>query len=227
MHGQVFDQHMILNLWVALGLLALAHCILLAALFAKGRKTSKAAGLWAVEVLPLAGLTLLFAWLSVTAERLWAAQRYVGADAAAMQVEVVGAQFQWYFRYPGIDASFGKTTSELIDAPAGNPLGRDLSDPAGQDDFVSSELVLPVGREVDLRIRSLDVIHGFFVPEMRIKQNALPGQMLHIHFTPTQTGDYAIMCSQLCGLGHYRMQAELRVVSAAEFEQWEAEHERR
>jgi cytochrome c oxidase subunit 2 len=85
---------------------------------------------------------------------------------------------------------------------------------------VSSELVLPVGREVDLRLHAQDVIHGFAVPELRVKQNAVPGQNFHVHFTPTKVGSYAVLCTQLCGMGHYRMNATLRVVSEAEFERW-------
>jgi cytochrome c oxidase subunit 2 len=102
----------------------------------------------------------------------------------------------------------------------GNPLGLDPSDPRGVDDLVSSVLELPVGREVDLRIRSLDVIHGFFVPAMRVKENAVPGLILHIHFTPIAVGTYPILCSQVCGSGHARMQAELRVVSEADYQDW-------
>ena len=116
-----------------------------------------------------------------------------------MQVEVVGEQFQWYFRYPGEDAAFGVTRPELVNAAEGNPLGLDARDARGKDDVVSSVLVLPVGREVDLRLRSLDVIHGFFIPGMRLKQNAVPGLVLHVHFTPSVTGTYPILCSQVCG----------------------------
>ncbi|HWZ12680.1 MAG TPA: hypothetical protein VNX22_06015, partial [Acidobacteriaceae bacterium] len=126
----------------------------------------------------------------------------------------------WYFRYPGPDATFGTTRPELVDAAAGNPLGLDRRDSRAADDRVTSELVLPVNREVDVRLRALDVIHGFFIPGMRVKQNALPGSTLHVHFTPDVIGVYPIVCSQVCGLGHYRMQAQLRVVSEADFEHW-------
>ena len=208
-----------------LALVLLAHAIVLLALFARRRKTSQAASMWLVEGIPIAALTILFVWLSVTAERLWAQQRYVGADPSAMQVEAVGVQFQWYFRYPGADAAFGQTRPELVEPGAGNPLGLDPADAKGVDDLVTSELVLPAGREVDLRLRAHDVIHGLFIPSMRIKQNALPGQTLHIHFTPEAPGTYAILCSQLCGLGHYRMQATLRVVSEDDFMRWLSTHQ--
>lgn len=139
-------------------------------------------------------------------------------------MEVTGVQFQWYFRYPGADGSFGISRPELVNAPAGNPLGLDRTDPRSADDIVSSVLVLPAGREVDLRLRSFDVIHGFFIPGMRLKQNTVPGMEMHIHFTPAVPGDYAILCSQVCGSGHARMQTHLRVVSEREYEQWLSSH---
>jgi cytochrome c oxidase subunit 2 len=73
---------------------------------------------------------------------------------------------------------------------------------------------------VDLRLHAQDVIHGFAVPEMRLKQNAVPGETIHLHFTPTKSGTYAILCTQLCGSGHYRMQANLRILNAADFAAW-------
>ena len=218
-HGPALDAHLLLNLWIALSLLALAHLILLAGL-AFRRRASRPVHTLLLEYIPLAALTLLFALLAARAQQLWAAQRYTGASPAAMQVEVTGMQFAWYFRYPGVDAAFGETRPSLVAPGEGNPLGLDQTDRHSGDDLVTSQLVLPAGREVDLALRSQDVIHGFAVPEMRLKQNAVPGQTAHIHFTPTQPGSYAILCTQLCGLGHYRMQATVRVLPPAEFDVW-------
>jgi len=134
-------------------------------------------------------------------------------------------QFAWYFRYPGEDATFGRTDPRRIAPGEGNPLGLDPTDERGKDDLVISQLVLPANRPVDLRLTAQDVIHGFAVPELRLKQNALPGQTIHLHFTPTTPGTYAILCTQLCGLGHYRMQADLRVVSPTEYATWLAARE--
>ena len=111
---------------------------------------------------------------------------------------------------------------ELVNAAAGNPLGIDPRDAHGTDDIVSSTLVLPAGREVDLQLRSLDVIHGFFVPGMRLKAEHRAWLVLHVHFTPVAVGTYPILCSQVCGLGHARMQARLLVVSPADFNAWMA-----
>ncbi len=217
-HGAALDAHLLLNLWIAAALLALLHLLLFTGLVLRRRPETRRGTL--VETLPVAALALLFAFLTLRAERLWAASRYTGANPAALQVEVTGLQFAWYFHYPGRDYAFGRIRPELIDPAAGNPLGLDPADPHTADDFVSSELVLPQGREVDLHLRAQDVIHGFSVPAMRLKQNAVPGQTIHIHFTPTVPGTYAILCTQLCGLGHFRMSANLRVLPPDRFDTW-------
>ena len=77
-----------------------------------------------------------------------------------------------------------------------------------------------MNREVDLRLNAQDVIHGLSIPELRLKQNAVPGQTIHVHFTPTTPGTYAILCTQLCGLGHYRMNATLRILHPDQFKAW-------
>jgi cytochrome c oxidase subunit 2 len=218
-HGPALDQHLLLNLWIMGGLLGLVHLVLLVGLLSR-RRNADARQSRTAEFLPLGFLVLLFVGLTIQAEILWAEARYTGPDPAALQVEVTGMQFAWYFRYPGEDARFGRTDPKLVAPGEGNPVGIDPGDEAGRDDFVAAELVLPAGRPVDLRLNALDVIHGFAVPEMRLKQNAIPGQTVHLHFTPTVVGTYAILCTQLCGSGHYRMQANLRVVSAEEYEKW-------
>ena len=223
-HGTALDQHLILNLWIALALLTLAHLILFAGLILRRRRESSNQAL--IEYLPLTALTILFAFLVIRSERLWAATRYTGADLSALQIEATGMQFAWYFRYPGRDANFGITRPELIAPGEGNPVGIDPVDPRGDDDFVTSQLVLPAGRQVDLRLHAQDVIHGFSIPAMRLKQNAVPGEDFHIHFTPTTPGTYAILCTQLCGLGHYRMNATLRIVTPVEFTAWLAKHQK-
>jgi cytochrome c oxidase subunit 2 len=217
-HGPALDHHLLLNLWIILALASLAHILLFIGLAL--RRSTRPRDLWTIEYLPLAALGLLFTALAIHAEHLWANTHYTGASLEAMQLEATGMQFAWYFRYPGPDATFGITRPQLASAPEGNPLGIDSHDPHATDDLVTSELVLPAGREIDLRLQAQDVIHGFSIPELRLKQNAVPGEPIHIHFTPTTPGTYAILCTQLCGLGHYRMNANLRVLSPADFEIW-------
>ena len=216
-HGPALDHHLTLNLWIATGLLATVHLVLLVGLLSR-RQRGRVSRL--AEYLPLGFLILLFVGLTIQAEILWAAARYTGPDPAALQVEATGMQFAWYFRYPGVDARFGRTDPKLVAPGEGNAVGIDSADEAGRDDIVASELVLPEGRPVDLRLHAQDVIHGFAVPEMRLKQNAVPGETVHLHFTPTVAGTYAVLCTQLCGSGHFRMQANLRVVPEPEYEAW-------
>ncbi len=226
LHGAAIDRLMWWNLMALSALFLIAHIFLFAAMIRRKADARESSTSWLKqELIPLAALTLVYAWMAVSAQRLWASIRYQGPAPQALQVEVTGMQFQWYFRYPGADAVFGGTRPELINAPAGNPLGLDHSDPHSADDVVSSTLILPAGREVDLDLRSIDVIHGFFIPGMRLKQNAVPGMEMHIHFTPSVVGDYPILCSQVCGLGHARMQAHLRVVSDSEYQSWLAAHQ--
>ena len=171
--------------------------------------------------------TVLFVGLNLATYTLWAAERFDPAGAGAVRVEVTGMQFAWYFRYPGPDGKFGATNPELEDASAGGEaaLGLDTKDPASKDDVVTGTMVVPVNREIEVILRAHDVIHSFFIPGMRFKQDAVPGLAIHMHFTPIQTGDYEILCAELCGLGHYKMHGMLKVVGQEEFDKWLAARE--
>ena len=223
LHGAALDRQMALNLTIFGLLCVAAQALLFTGVRLRRASQPLAHRRWRLEYLPLAGFAVLFFGLAWHSERLWAAMRYSGADPAAMQVEAIGMQFAWYFRYPGQDAAFGATNSRFVAPGEGNPAGIDAADERGHDDFVRGALVLPAGREIDLRLRALDVIHGFNIPALRIKQNALPGQVFHIHFTPTLPGEYSILCTQVCGLGHYRMQAVARVLPQAQYDAWARE----
>jgi cytochrome c oxidase subunit II len=170
---------------------------------------------------------ILFVGLNLMSSSIWASERFRPAQSGAVQVEVTGMQFQWYFRYPGSDGKFGTTKPELIDPSAGGEgaVGLDATDPASKDDLVTGTMYLPVGREAEVILRAHDVIHSFFIPAMRFKQDAVPGLAIHMHFTPISTGDYEIACAELCGLGHYKMHGMLKVVSQQEFEAWLAARE--
>src|SRR5580693_9265597 len=160
-------------------------------------------------------------------EVIWTAERFAPADPGSVPVEVTGMQFAWYFRYPGADGKFGRTDPKLMDPSAGNEaaLGLDTTDPAAKDDVVTGTMYLPVNRQVNLTLRAVDVIHSFFVPQMRFKQDAVPGLAIRMHFTPTEVGDYEIACAELCGLGHYKMHGMLKVVSQEDFDKWLATRE--
>jgi cytochrome c oxidase subunit II len=178
-------------------------------------------GDWWIEVSWTLGIAALFFWFNISGEKLWSRMMMHGPSSGAVQVEVTGTQFQWYFRYPGADGVFGRTDTQRFARPQeGNPLGIDPADRAGSDDIVSAALVLPAERDVELILRAQDVIHSVFIPAMRFKQDAVPGMRIDAHLHPAAAGNYEIACAELCGTGHYRMRAPVRVVSQEQFAAW-------
>jgi cytochrome c oxidase subunit 2 len=141
------------------------------------------------------------------------------AESRATVVRVVAEQFAWNVHYPGADGVFGRTDIRLVGPD--NPLGLDRDEPVGQDDVVvNGRLNLPVGKPVLIFLSSKDVIHSFALPQMRVKQDAVPGIVAPVWFTPTMTGQWDIACSQLCGLGHYRMKGVYQIQAQADFDAW-------
>ena len=144
------------------------------------------------------------------------------AGVQPIEIRVTAEQFAWNIHYPGPDGVFGRTGQAFISAS--NPVGIDRSDPAAADDIgVLNVLMLPVYRTAVIQLTSRDVIHSFTLNEMRVKQDATPGMTARVWFTPIATGDWEIACSQLCGLGHYRMRGEYHVVDQAAWDKWQAE----
>ena len=138
----------------------------------------------------------------------------------AIEVRVNAEQFAWNVHYPGQDGIFGNTGLEFFDKQ-NNPMGIDPSDPNGKDDFTTiNQLHLPIGKPAVIHLTSRDVMHSFFLPEMRVKQDVIPGMIIPTWFTPTKTGKYEIACAQLCGLGHYRMRGFMTIHSQEEFQTW-------
>ena len=152
-----------------------------------------------------------------------------------VEIRVVAQQFAWNIHYPGVDGKFGRTYATLVDEEI-NPIGLDRSSPHGADDIVTlNQMHLPVDKQTIIYLSSKDVIHSFFLPEMRVKQDAIPGMSTPIFFTPTMTSDdflveikgsaregkgFEIACAQLCGNSHYRMRGFLTVESEDEFNAW-------
>jgi cytochrome c oxidase subunit 2 len=178
-----------------------------------------------LEILWTGATIVLFLSLGVMARHAWAASHFTGASPEAVQVEVTGNQFVWNFRYPGPDGRFGRLDATMVSASSGNPLGLDPADKAAKDDIVLPTLTVPVNHQVELLLRAQDVIHSFFVRELRLKQDAVPGMVIPMYFTATQTGQYEIVCTQLCGLGHYRMRSFMNVVSDDDYRKFIADQE--
>lgn len=188
-----------------------------------GRASMRLEGAWACVA------AVLFLGLGTMGYRVWAQAAFQGPAApGGLRVEVWGEQFAWYFRYPGPDGRLGPVHPSLMNDGTGNYLGLDREhDADSRDDIVAATLAVPVGEPVELMLRSKDVIHSFFVRELRLKQDAVPGTTASIHFTAERTGRYEIVCAELCGLGHYKMHADLDVMPEAAFQQWLSEEAKR
>ncbi|MBI4575946.1 MAG: cytochrome-c oxidase [Planctomycetes bacterium] len=178
----------------------------------------RAEWLWALG--PVALMTVVsevgVLWIGMP---VWA-EVYGEPPAGALEVEVVGKQFEWLVRYPGKDGVPGRTDPRMVH-DARNPLGLDRGDPAARDDVVlRGELHLDAGRDTVVRLRSHDVLHSFSLPLLRVKQDVVPGLAIPTRFRPTREGSFEIACAELCGLGHYRMRGTAVVHPAGEFEAW-------
>ena len=160
----------------------------------------------------------------------------VGGDT--IEIRVVAQQFAWNIHYPGADGKFGKTSINLVDEES-NPIGLDRDSVNGADDIVKlNQLHIPVDKDIMIYLSSKDVIHSFSLPEMRVKQDAIPGMTIPVYFKATLTSDdflkkiegtkrskldqkgYEISCAQLCGNSHYRMKGYMTVETMDEYEAW-------
>lgn len=162
---------------------------------------------------------VIFISLAVMGQRVWAQLHLTKIPPGAYTIEVVAQQFSWNFHYPGKDGVFGRTDPNLIDDSALNFVGLDDTDPNAKDDTVVATLAVPQNRPVELILRSKDVTHSFFVPQLRFKQDLVPGMNIHVHFTATVVGKYELACAELCGMNHYKMKAYMLVLPQNEFDE--------
>jgi cytochrome c oxidase subunit 2 len=219
--GASVDHQYNLTLYVTGTVFILSQLGLALAVFKfrdRGQRVTFTRGNNTLEVLWTSATIILFLGLGFLGRKAWADVRFTDASASAIPIEVTTNQFVFNFRYAGPDGKFGRLDPKLISASTGNPLGLDPDDPTGKDDIVVPTLTVPVNRQIQLLLRSQDVIHNFYVRELRLQQDAVPGMTIPIHFTAEKIGQYEIVCTQLCGLGHSRMHSYLNVVSDADYE---------
>ncbi len=224
--GNKVDVQFVRTLWITglvfvLAQLGLAYTIFRYRADVPGRAVYSH-GHTGMEIVWTALTAIMFIGLGVAAEAAWREYHALGPTMAAnaMQVEITGKQFKWYFRYPGPDGQFGRTDPTLVNDQLGNYQGVDFTDPAAKDDVITAEMAVTVNQPVNVIIRSLDVTHSFFVRELRFKQDAVPGLLIRMNFTAEKAGSYEIACAELCGLGHHQMRADLKVLTPAEFDSW-------
>jgi cytochrome c oxidase subunit 2 len=225
-HGHMIDEQLASTMLEA-GISFLAAQIILAFFVWKfgGRTQGRiltipgsARGLVFAAVL-LVGLEVLA--LGLFGQKAWAQIYFTPPRPDAVPIQVQAGQFAFYFRYPGPDGKFGPIHPEMINEANQNNFGLDVDhDQDSKDDIVTAQMAVPVNREVRLLMRARDVNHSFYVPELRIHQDFVPGLDLALHFTATKTGKYEIVCTQLCGLGHYNMKAYLLVLSQEDYDKW-------
>ena len=185
------------------------------AAYVRGERLHEA--LWVL--VPVAVVLVLDLWLDFRGAPVWAKVK-IEKPRTALALQVTGKHFNWEVLYPGPDGKLGRTDIKFINDANGNPFGIDESDPAGKDDIVNAALKVPVGKPILLILRSRDVIHNFFVRELRMKQDIVPGMEIPFHFQADKVGTYEVPCSELCGLGHSQMRTTMQVMPEDEFEKW-------
>ena len=226
-HGAGIDA-MLTYLLVAVGAMLLVSYLVLAYFIWCGSRRSTIGPRFATRRTEVALSVALGLGMAIVAEGgviaigmpVWAEYFDATPPADAVTIEVTAQQFMWNVRYPGRDGKFGRTDARRVDDTT-NPLGLDRTDPDGKDDIVTlNEITVPFGRAVRIRLHSKDVIHSFFLPHFRVKQDAVPGMTPEVVFFPTKTGSFEIACAELCGLAHYRMRGFFNVVPPREYDEW-------
>jgi cytochrome c oxidase subunit II len=169
---------------------------------------------WALTIATALGVAAMLA------PGLYVWHQFVTVPADATEVEIVGRQWSWSYRLPGKDGRLG--TSNVSNISTDNPLGLNANDPNAQDDVVieSDNLHLQIGKPVKFLLRSLDVLHNFYVPEFRGKMDMIPGAVTYYWVTPTRPGTFDILCFELCGVGHPQMRGQVVVAEEAAHKAW-------
>ena len=157
---------------------------------------------------------------AMLAPGLFVWHQFVTVPADATEIEVMGQQWQWSFRLPGKDGRLG--TTDVRNISPDNPMGLNRDDTYGQDDVIieNGDLHLPVGKPVRVLLRSVDVLHDFYVPEFRAKMDMVPGMVTYFWIKPIRTGTFDVLCAELCGAAHYQMRAKVVVEEESEYHAW-------
>lgn len=167
----------------------------------------------------LTGLTALGV-MGMLTPGLFVWNDFVTVPKGAAEVEVMGQQWQWSYRYPGKDGVLG--TTHISHVSGNNPFGINPKDPKGQDDIliVGDALHMPINKPVKILLRSMDVLHDFYVAEFRAKMDMVPGSVTYFWLTPTLAGKFDVLCFELCGIGHHAMRSSVVVENESDFQAW-------
>ncbi|MFN6088431.1 MAG: cytochrome c oxidase subunit II [Cyclobacteriaceae bacterium] len=233
-HGEITDGLFWTTMWVTVVAFAIIFVVMFWFTFAykyeKGRKAAYFADNHKLEILWTVVPAIVLALLVFQGLRAWH-DITSPASKEAVVVEMVGQQWLWMARYPGVkDKTLGHHNYKLIDAS--NEFGLDLTDKNSFDDFKSLELHIPVDQEILMKIRAKDVLHSVFLPHFRVKMDAVPGVQTHFKFTATKTTaqmreelnnpafNYEMACTEVCGKGHFSMKFPVIVDTQEDYQKW-------
>jgi len=222
-HGPAYDRQFLVTIIIVGIAFAGAQVALGYMLWRYGARRDTTRGIYShgnnrVEMLCTAVTGVVFITMALFGQRVWAQLHFHEAPPGSAQVHVVAQQFQWNFQYPGADNTFGRTDPAKIKDAELNFVGLDDADPAARDDQVVTTLVMPAGRDTELTMTSKDVTHDIWVPELRFKQDVVPGMNIKVHFKPVKTGRFELACAELCGQLHYKMKSYLIVLPEADYD---------
>ena len=223
-HGPAYDRQFLITIIVvgitfALAQVGLGYAVWRYRDTGDGSRAVYSHGNNRMEMLWTGITAVIFIGLGLMGQRVWAQLHFFDAPPGSTRINVVAQQFQWNFHYPGADGVFGKTSPDKIDDAGLNFVGLDDADPAAKDDPVVPVLAVPVNRSIDLTLQAKDVTHDLWVPELRYKQDLVPGLKLKMHFKPIKTGRFELACAELCGQLHYKMKSYLIVLPESEYDE--------
>ena len=225
-HGHDIDRLLMAIFWLTLAVFIATQVVyvwfLVKYRYRKGVKAVYSHGNNRLEIIWTAIPAVIFVVLAILSNRLWLQLRTT-TPKDALKIDIMAYQFGFHIRNPGVDQTLGNYNLELVSKE--NYFGQKRDDSKGFDDYQSeNQFTIPVHTPVNVLLRSMDVIHAFYIPEFRVYQDMVPGHEIDwMWFEAEQTGHYAIACNQLCGGGHYNMQAKVDVVSKEDYAKLVAE----
>ena len=151
--------------------------------------------------------------------------QFINVPKNAIEIDVMAWQWGWQYRLPGEDGKLGNT--KVVNINDNNPFGIILEDPNGKDDVLiqSEEINLQNNIPVKILLRSVDVLHNWYVPQFRAKMDAVPGVVTYYWFEPNKVGEYEVLCAEYCGVGHYAMRGSVLVKDEQDYKNWIQEQE--
>ncbi len=221
------DDTIVLTFWIGGGVfiavcLFMIYCVFKFS-YKEGRKVEYKPEDNKLEIILTVVTTLGVAALLAPGLIVW--NQFINVPSNAIHVDVMAWQWNWQYRLPGKDGKLG--TTSIANISDNNPFGINLDDPYGKDDILiqSDKLNLKNNRPVKILLRSVDVLHNWYVPQFRAKMDAVPGTITYYWFEPNKIGEYEVLCAEYCGVGHYGMRGRVEVQDEQNYENWLDEQE--